>query len=128
MTVDALGRELARYDAADAARVSAHVRATAGLDATADAIVALYREVIDAYRAAVPRDRLEELRAAAAYLRWMTPALVDVYAIDGRARTAELERERWRAEVARLQQLPGARLRRVYVATKRALRAVLARA
>jgi Glycosyltransferase Family 4 len=120
MSVDALGRELARYDAADAARVSERIRATAGLDATADAIVAVYEDVIAEQRAAAPSDARAELRAAADYLRWMTPALVDVYAVDGRARTAEAERDRWRAEVARLELLPGAKLRRAYVAAKRA--------
>lgn len=70
---DALTREIARYDASDAAEVSRRVRASAGIEPAVDEIVALYREVIDEYAAGVGREGgAAEGRAAAAYLRWLT--------------------------------------------------------
>jgi hypothetical protein len=43
---DVLEREIARYDAKDAAEVSRRIRATAGRDAAVDEIVRLYREAL----------------------------------------------------------------------------------
>jgi Glycosyltransferase Family 4 len=71
---DALVAEVARYDAADAAAVSAWVRAHAGRDAAVDRLVALYDEVIAAHRASPP-DPAAEQAAAAAYLRSLRRAL-----------------------------------------------------
>lgn len=70
LRADALAREIARYDATDAAEASRRVRALAGEEETTDAIVALYREVIDEFKDA-PRDPQAESRAAADYLRWL---------------------------------------------------------
>jgi hypothetical protein len=72
----ALVREMARYDAADAAEVSRRIRASAGLDRQLDALVALYREVI-AEHAARPPDLAAEERAAAVYLRQWGPRFRD---------------------------------------------------
>ncbi len=61
-------REVARYDAEDAALVSRRVRATVGLDVAIDHLLAIYREVI-AEHARAPAGPEIEARAAAAYLR-----------------------------------------------------------
>jgi len=74
---EVLTREIARYDATDAAEVSRRVRASAGRDAAVDEIVALYEEVMAEYRAAPPGDPCDELRAAAAYLRSISPQVVE---------------------------------------------------
>jgi hypothetical protein len=66
-SVDAIAREVARYDAADAAAVSQRIRATAGHDLLVDELLDLYAEVI-AERAGVSDDPVEELRAAGRYL------------------------------------------------------------
>ena len=66
---DILEREIERYDPADAAAVSALVRATAGQESIIDELIGLYKEVIDEHRTLGQRDIDEEGRAAAAYLR-----------------------------------------------------------
>ncbi|HST51696.1 MAG TPA: glycosyltransferase [Pyrinomonadaceae bacterium] len=64
-----LSREIARYDSADAAQVSRRIRAAASVDATVEAIISLYEEVIAEHETAGGRDAGEEGRAAAEYLR-----------------------------------------------------------
>ena len=54
--------EIRRYDAADAAEVSRRIRASAGLDAQVDQLVALYREVLAEWRLAFPPSRRSEAR------------------------------------------------------------------
>jgi hypothetical protein len=71
VTPDAVAREIARYDPADAGAVSARMRAEAGRDAVVDQLVELYRSAI-AEQASQGRDVEAEGRAAAAYLRWLT--------------------------------------------------------
>jgi len=73
LTVDGLSDQIARYDARDAAVVTARVRAEAGIDDVVDNLVALYREAI-AHRPD-PLDRDAESRGAAAYLRWISPVV-----------------------------------------------------
>src|SRR6185369_6813417 len=46
ISVEALARQIAHYDASDAGEVSRRIRATAGRDAVVDQIVSLYHEVI----------------------------------------------------------------------------------
>lgn len=65
----AVARELARYDAADAAAVSRRVRETAGLAPAADEIVRVYEEAVEELRAAGGPDFPAESRAAADYIR-----------------------------------------------------------
>lgn len=65
----AVARELARYDAADAAAVSRRVRETAGLAPAADEIVRVYEEAVEELRAAGGPDFPAEGRAAADYIR-----------------------------------------------------------
>lgn len=72
---DLLEREIARYDANDAAEVSRRVRASADLDSVVDNALALYHEVITEFRDRAAANRTEENRAVAEYLRWMTLAV-----------------------------------------------------
>jgi hypothetical protein len=73
-TVEALAREVARYDPADAAAVSRAVRAAAGHDSLVDDLIALYEEVL-AERRGVADDPLAEQRAASLYLRSLAEPL-----------------------------------------------------
>lgn len=73
---DAIGREIARYDAADAAEVSKQVRDLAGDDGLVDQLLAVYAEAIAEGRTRVI-DPDAELRAAAAYLRRLSPKLYE---------------------------------------------------
>ena len=74
-SAEGLAREIARYDAADAAAVSRRVREGAGQEALVDELLELYREAIAAQRAAGPDDAGAEHRAAAAYLHALAPRL-----------------------------------------------------
>jgi hypothetical protein len=97
VTSDALLRELRRYDASDAARVSAGVRADAGLDQALDALLATYRDVIaEQHRARA--DPQAELAAASAYLVRLARDVKHGYAA---LAAAERERDRLRVELAR---------------------------
>ncbi len=60
--------EIARYDAADASRVSQRVRQEAGLEEATRRWTELYTDVVEEFRHLQP-DRGGELRAMAAYLR-----------------------------------------------------------
>jgi hypothetical protein len=74
LTVDGVVRQIARYDASDAALVSARIRADAGMEPAVDALESLYREAIAGFRNHA-RDRDAEDRAASRYLRWLSPRL-----------------------------------------------------
>jgi hypothetical protein len=66
--VEAVARELARYDPADAAAVSRRVRETAGHETLVDGLLDLYTEVL-AERAGAVDDPAAELRAASRYVQ-----------------------------------------------------------
>jgi len=68
-SVESVLREIRAYDAADASRVAATIRATASSDAMHEQLVALYESVI---AEGFTRDAEAEGRAAAAFLRNMT--------------------------------------------------------
>ena len=70
---DVLYREILRYDSGDAAEVSRRVRATAGRDPVIDALLDLYRSVIEEQVRSGPQEAAAEGRALAAYLRWLSP-------------------------------------------------------
>lgn len=75
-TPEAIVAEIARYDAAEAAAVSAEVRATAGLDRAIEQIEATYwRALADYARLGYPPTGEAELRTVAGYLRWLLPYL-----------------------------------------------------
>ena len=65
---DVLEKEIARYDAVDAAEVSRRVRNGAGREAAVDQILALYEEVVSEFETTV-RDADAEARAEAVYLQ-----------------------------------------------------------
>jgi CHASE3 domain sensor protein len=80
---DLLAQEISRYDATDAAEVSRRIRNVADLGSVIDDTIDLYRSVIDEFKQQLARDPLEENRAAAEYLRWLT--------VTGRRRQADRE-------------------------------------
>jgi hypothetical protein len=67
--------EIGRYNAADAAEVSRRIRASAGLDAQVDQLVALYREVLAEWKHTSPPSRSSEARAAATAVWAVRPPL-----------------------------------------------------
>ena len=73
-TADGMAREIAQYDAADAATVSRQVRDLAGQESLLDQLLAIYAEVL---AAPAPVDVDAEQRATAAYLRLLSPKLHD---------------------------------------------------
>ncbi|MBK6702668.1 MAG: glycosyltransferase family 4 protein [Hyphomonadaceae bacterium] len=76
LSVQRVAQELDRYDPAEAARVGERLRAEAGLDAWIEQCVALYREAMDAPRAAPE----ESARMWAQHLERWTPRLADEWA------------------------------------------------
>lgn len=68
LTPDSLAREIARYDPADAAEISARVRATAGREAAIDKIIAIYHEVIAEQASQSETDWTAEEREASNHL------------------------------------------------------------
>lgn len=101
--------EIDRYDSEDAAEVARRLRACAGLTATVENLVALYREVIAEYSSAGPPDREAERIATAAYMARIgrTTAIID--SENYRRRDAELVAEiiRLRSEIEQLCRLGG---------------------
>ncbi|MGE0680281.1 MAG: glycosyltransferase, partial [Candidatus Binatia bacterium] len=75
LTPEVLVREIARYTPSDAAQVSQRIRATAGRDATIDALILLYQEILKEYGDNKSDDVSVEGAAAAAYFRWLSPTL-----------------------------------------------------
>lgn len=115
--------EIARYDPRDAEAVSGRVRAEAGLEPAVDQLLDVYERVrAEARRApAIPPE--DEARAAAAYLRWLTPQVKTGHLLRDRNRHADqawsLEREleamrRTRSWRLRETLLAWPRLRRLY--------------
>jgi hypothetical protein len=82
--------EIERYNPSEAFRVSQIVRATAGHEAVVDQLSSLYEEVIHEFQQNGPGEKLEEDRAAAAYLRQLK--------IDLNANSAAATRLRERVE------------------------------
>jgi hypothetical protein len=74
LSVNALERQIARYDADDAAEVSKRIRAIAGRDLVIDDLLALYQEVMEEFQE-TQFDPMADERAAADYLRWLSPRL-----------------------------------------------------
>jgi hypothetical protein len=77
-------REIERYDAADAARVSEWVRSVAGLDRLVPQLLSLYGEAIEEH-ALRPGDPGGDSQAAAAYLCWLSGQLKQTLAPRGPA-------------------------------------------
>ncbi|HEY6389767.1 MAG TPA: glycosyltransferase [Bryobacteraceae bacterium] len=73
LTAKLVVEELQRYDASDAAQVSALVRANCGLQPAMDRIVGLYERVLVEARRCPPHVSIESDRAVARYLEDSTP-------------------------------------------------------
>lgn len=73
-TVDGMMREIARYDPDDAASVAQQVRQFGGQESLLDQLLAVYADVLTE---SLPTDTDAEGRAAAAYLRGLSPKLYD---------------------------------------------------
>lgn len=104
VTVEALRGEIARYDAADAAAVSASLRAVAGLETLAVRVEGIHAEVLAEARTRPPADPRLELGELAAYLTVLTQEFAP--AITAGARAGELSQivlrqDRELAEAAR---------------------------
>jgi Glycosyltransferase Family 4 len=97
VTREGLFRELGRYDAVDAVEVSRRIRSAAGPGQALDRILAVYEQAVAEQRLALPDHRAEG-RAAAAYLRAVSPAVQR-----GSQDPLRRESERHYAEVVRLQ-------------------------
>jgi SAM-dependent methyltransferase len=104
VSADVLERQIARYDAEDAAQVSRLIRAGAGRDETVDQIIPLYLKVI-AENQSRAADLNEEMRAASAYVRWLAQLLKIDYASANRVAAAEQRLDQVRADRDRLQTL-----------------------
>ncbi len=103
LSAPAVSAQIARYDPADAALVSAMMRQTASLDEAVDRYLDLYGQILAEHRArgAGAADVVAESRAGAAYLRWLDPylkergrALIDREALWRRVRALADERDR----------------------------------
>lgn len=114
MTADFLASQIGRYDPADAAEVSRRLRATAGIEEAVDRMTGLYEEVLAEHREKGDPPPEEESRAAAAYLRWLSPYIEErsqlmaeregwkAQAFHWNAQTSQLlaEREEWSTQLA----------------------------
>ncbi len=72
LSVAAIAAQLDRYDAADAATVSARIRAEAPLDGVIDQLQDLYEQVIREWRDAAHLSADEDMRSASVYLQRIT--------------------------------------------------------
>ncbi|MEK7831574.1 MAG: glycosyltransferase [Acidobacteriota bacterium] len=82
---EVLIREISRYDATNAAEVSAQVRATAGMDQAVDRLLALYETVIEEHREKGSASGREDQMAAARYLQKQSHRIktIDVVLAEG---------------------------------------------
>ncbi len=72
LTADAIERQIARYDTADAASVSRQIRASADCDEAVEKIISFYQEVIAENASKGKLNGAGEAVATSAYLRWLT--------------------------------------------------------
>ena len=98
-----LEREIARYDANDADRVSQRIRATAGRDAVVDDILSLYQQAREQF-GKMDRDPVAELRAASDYLRGLSPLLKQSDALNRERDRIQSEHERLNSRFAAREQ------------------------
>jgi hypothetical protein len=75
VTQDTVASQVSRYDPGDAAQVSARIRREASLEDAVESVEVLYRETISEFERAGGNDADAERRAAAEYLRWISPWL-----------------------------------------------------
>ncbi|HEY7509457.1 MAG TPA: glycosyltransferase family 4 protein [Vicinamibacteria bacterium] len=97
---DLLTREASRYDPDDAREVSRRIRAGASLETKVGELLAVYAEVLAEQARAAPGDPAAEARAAADYLRWVTPQWRETLTLRERLRRVEEECRQLRARAA----------------------------
>lgn len=152
VAAELLGRQIDRYDPAEAARVRDRARAEAGRTEAVARLVGIYREAISASASSAgrPGREAENLLAASRYLSWLGPEvdlqrdLAETLAAfeDAQARAFEVEAKLWEtqgrleetaAALAILERSPAGRMRNALlglppvVALYRALKARRAR-
>ncbi|HEX8472738.1 MAG TPA: glycosyltransferase family 4 protein [Pyrinomonadaceae bacterium] len=89
----AAAQEIARYDASDAAQVSQRIRSLADRRTTVDELIALYEEVISENNIQPGIAEMEaDLRAAAAYIRWLSSHMKKEYDSVNNLTTLRLKR------------------------------------
>src|SRR5262249_219014 len=98
VAVDELVRQIAKYDPRDAAEVSSRIRQEAALEASADAIVSLYREPISQFKAGTASDAASESRSASEYVRWLSPWIKNGYILHTQRDQALRDLDRVQAE------------------------------
>jgi hypothetical protein len=76
VTLEAVLREIGRYDPEDAAAVSAHVRAECSLDGLLDDVEEVYAQVLEEHAAGAAPDPAAETLAAASYITRLGQALL----------------------------------------------------
>lgn len=91
-TVEAIIREIARYDSTDAREVSRKVRATAGRELLIAEIIELYQKVMDEHGAKSNHNSEMELRATGDYLSWLSARLREEGEAFSRSPTMRLRR------------------------------------
>ncbi|RCJ18727.1 hypothetical protein A6770_32690 [Nostoc minutum NIES-26] len=99
---DVLVKEIARYDSDDAAEVSRRIRETAGLDATVNEIVALYREAIATHQTQLIDPKIEA-KAVSAYLHKWIPRYGEYELLQVRFSHLQTEYERQQTEYSQIQ-------------------------
>jgi hypothetical protein len=90
---EAILKEIRQYDPDDAQEVSRRIRLTANREDTVDQLLKIYREVIQEYSPLTPEWSAEE-KAAAVYLRWLSPWLKRLAYFHEQATRLEAERQK----------------------------------
>ncbi|HWX41543.1 MAG TPA: glycosyltransferase [Blastocatellia bacterium] len=104
VTADAIARQVSQYDPRDAAKVSARIRGEAALEDAVESVEALYRETISEFEAAGRSDADAEIRAAAGYLRWISPWLKNGTVLQAERDQALVNLDRMQCELNQNQQ------------------------
>jgi hypothetical protein len=117
VTPDLLMAQIERYDPADAAEVSRRLRATVGIEPAVDRMVELYEGALAEHRASGSPPAADESRAAAAYLRWLSPAFDEWAQLLAERSRLNAENARIHAETVRMH----AETDRMHAATAQAL-------
>jgi hypothetical protein len=102
MATEVLCRQIARYDATDAAQVCAWIRLTADMDSAVDSLLNLYNEVLEEHKHAPASENPGELRAASAYLRHWVRNLTSQQATRIQHEQLRIDYERQRQELDRV--------------------------
>jgi hypothetical protein len=102
VTADALEQQIRRYDAAEAAAVSAQARAEVGLDRMVTELLETYGEALLGVAEADAQEATEEALAAARYLCSLEPPLFAYFAAEDKILHLEAEVRRLAVELAQI--------------------------